>query len=84
MSIDSMITTMKSLKLYGMAQSIDELSGQASPAYRQAEPILQKLLKAEVAEREVRSIQYQMKVARFPTFRDLVGFDFTQSSVNQA
>jgi DNA replication protein DnaC len=84
MSIDSMITTMKSLKLYGMAQSIDELSEQASPAYRQAEPILQKLLKAEVAEREVRSIQYQMKVARFPTFRDLVGFDFTQSSVNQA
>ena len=84
MSIDSMITTMKSLKLYGMAQSIDELSGQASPAYRQAEPILQKLLKAEVAEREVRSIQYQMKVARFPTFRDLVGFDFTQSDVNEA
>lgn len=84
MSIDSMITTLKSLKLYGMAQSIHELSEQASPAYHQAEPILQKLLNAEMAEREVRSIQYQMKVARFPTFRDLVGFDFTQSDVNEA
>ena len=83
MSIDSMITTMKSLKLYGMAQSLHELSEQASPAYNQAEPVLQKLLKAEVAEREVRSIQYQMKVARFPTFRDLVGFDFAQSDVNE-
>ena len=75
---------MKSLKLYGMAQSIAELSEQASPAFSQAEPILQNLLKAEVAEREVRSIQYQMKVARFPTFRDLVGFDFTQGDVNEA
>ena len=84
MSIEAMITTMKSLKLHGMAQSIGELSEQASPAYSQAEPILQKLLKAEVAEREVRSIVYQMKIARFPAFRDLVGFDFTQSDVNEA
>lgn len=84
MSIESMITIMKSLKLHGMAQSIGELSEQASPAYSQAEPILQKLLKAEVAEREVRSIVYQMKIARFPAFRDLVGFDFTQSEVNEA
>lgn len=42
------------------------------------------MLKAEVAEREVRSIQYQMKVARFPAYRDLSGFDFSQSEVNEA
>jgi len=84
MSIDAVITTMKTLKLHGMAQSIAELSAQASPAYRKAEPILTQLLKAEVAEREVRSIQYQMKVARFPTYRDLTGFDFSQSEVNEA
>ncbi len=64
--------------------SIHELSEQASPAYHQAEPILKKLLKAEIAEREVRSIQYPMKVARLPSFRDRVGFDFTQSDVNEA
>jgi len=83
MSVDATIATMKSLKLHGMAQSIAELSEQASPAYSKAEPILQQLLKAEVAEREVRSIQYQMKVARFPAYRDLTGFDFTQSEVNE-
>ena len=32
-------------------------------------PILSQLLKAEVAEREVRSIAYQMKAARFPAYR---------------
>ncbi len=40
MSIDAMVTTLKSLKLYGMAQSIGELAQQASPAYHQAEPVL--------------------------------------------
>jgi len=83
MSVDATIATMKPLKLDGMAQSIAELSEQALPAYSQAEPILQQLLKAEVAERDVRSIQYQMKVARFPAYRDLAGFDFTQSEVNE-
>jgi len=47
-------------------------------------PILETLLKAEVAEREVRSINYQMKTARFPAYRDLTGFDFTQSTVDEA
>jgi len=84
MSAESLLVTLKQLKLYGMAQSIDELASQDSPAYSQAEPILRQLLKAEVAEREVRSIQYQMKVARFPAYRDLSGFDFRQSEVNEA
>ena len=84
MSVEPLLLTLKQLKLYGMAQSIDELASQDSPAYSQAVPILQQLLKAEVAEREVRSIQYQMKVARFPAYRDLSGFDFSQSEVNEA
>jgi len=84
MSIDAMMITLKSLKLFGMAQGIDELAQQASPAYSQAEPILRQLLKAEVADRQVRSIQYQMKTARFPAYRDLTGFDFAQSEVSEA
>jgi len=38
------------------------------------------LLKAEASERDVRSINYQMKVAKFPAYRDLTGFDFGQST----
>jgi DNA replication protein DnaC len=37
-----------------------------------------------VAEREVRSITYQTKAARFPAYKDLTGFDFTSSEVNEA
>ena len=84
MSVNAMITTLKALRLYGMAQSIEELAEQAAPAYQHAEPILSDLLKAEVADREVRSINYQMKVANFPAHRDLTGFDFTESIVTEA
>jgi DNA replication protein DnaC len=84
MTADAMITTLKSLKLFGMADTIGNLAEQGAPAYQQAVPILETLLKAEVAEREVRSINYQMKAARFPAYRDLAGFDFAQSSADEA
>jgi len=83
METNALVTTLKSLKLHGMAQAIEELACQQAPAYRHAESILDTLLKAEVAEREVRSITYQMKVARFPTYRDLAGFKFAESAVDE-
>jgi DNA replication protein DnaC len=46
--------------------------------------MLAQLLKAEVAEREVRSIAYHMKAARFPAYKDLSGFDFAASEINEA
>ncbi|CAP57517.1 transposase [Gluconacetobacter diazotrophicus PA1 5] len=41
-------------------------------------------MKAELAEREVRSIAYQTKTARFPAYKDLAGFDFSAAEVNEA
>lgn len=83
MAADAMTATMRSLKLFGMAQAVSELAEQRGPAFNKAEPILVDLLKAEVAEREVRSINYQMKAARFPNYRDLSGFKFAESSVDE-
>jgi DNA replication protein DnaC len=37
-----------------------------------------------MAEREVRSIAYQIKAARFPAYKDLSGFDFAASEINEA
>ena len=70
----TLIATLKSLKLYGMAQTIEELNQQASPAYLQSIPLLETLIAAEMAERDVRLINYQMKTAKFPAYRDLPGF----------
>jgi DNA replication protein DnaC len=84
MNPEALATTLKAMKLYGMADAVNELAAQASPAYQQAAPVLEMLLKAEASERELRSINYQMKVARFPAYRDLTGFDFSQSPVDEA
>lgn len=84
MQPSAMIETLKALKLHGMAQAMAELAEQSAPAYKGAQTILDMLLKAEVAEREVRSVNYQIKAARFPAYRDLSGFDFGQSVVNEA
>ena len=75
---------LRSLKMYGMAQAVGELIEQGAPAFDAAVPILSQLLKAEMAEREVRSIAYQIKAARFPAYKDLAGFDFASSEVNEA
>ena len=84
MNHDAMKMTLRSLKLHGMAESIDELSSQSSPVWQQVQGILEALIKAEVAEREVRSIKYQLGLARFPVYRDLSGFHFDQSAVDEA
>jgi DNA replication protein DnaC len=75
---------LRSLKMYGMAQAVGELIEQGAPAFTAAVPILSQLLKAEMSEREVRSIAYQIKAARFPAYKDLAGFDFASSEVNEA
>jgi hypothetical protein len=75
---------LRGLKMYGMAQAVGELIEQGAPAFTAAVPILSQLLKAEMSEREVRSIAYQIKAARFPAYKDLAGFDFASSEVNEA
>jgi DNA replication protein DnaC len=75
---------LRSLKMYGMAQAVSDLMEQGSPAFEAAVAIISQLLKAETAEREVRSIAYQIKAARFPAYKDLTGFDFASSEVNEA
>lgn len=68
----------------GLLWAVGDLIEQGAPAFTSAIPILSQLLKAEMAEREVRSIAYQIKAARFPAYKDLAGFDFASSEVNEA
>ena len=44
---------------------------------------LAQLLQAEVADRQARSYEYQLRLARFPVPRDLDSFDFKESVVNE-
>ena len=65
----AVVVMLRSLKMYGMAQAVDELIEQGAPAFDTAVPILSQLLKAELAEREVRSIAYHLKGPASPLTR---------------
>jgi DNA replication protein DnaC len=80
----AVVIMLRSLKMYGIAQAVTDLAEQGAPAFYAAVPMLSQLLKAEMAEREVRSIAYHMKAARFPAYKDLSGFDFAASEINEA
>src|ERR1700687_6222472 len=80
----AIVIMLRTLKMYGMAQAASDLAEQGSPAFDAAVPILSQLLKAETAEREVRSVAYQIKSAPFLAYKDLAAFDFTSSEVNEA
>jgi DNA replication protein DnaC len=79
----AVVVMLRGLKMYGMAQAVTDLIEQGAPAFHSAMPIVSQLLKAEMAEREVRSITYQIKAARFPAYKDLAGFDFAASEINE-
>jgi DNA replication protein DnaC len=53
---------------------------------RRHEPqqIIGELLKAEVAEKEARSIKYQLTIAKLPLAKDLTDFDFKGTPINEA
>ena len=75
---------MGSLKLYGMRSAYDEVM--AGGIKRQHEPprIVGDLLQSEIAEKQARSIRYQLTVAKLPLAKDLEEFDFAGTPVNEA
>lgn len=77
------IQHLRELKLHGMAQSWPELLGQTRMTDFDPEQFMMHLLRSESAEREVRSVAYQMTAARFPAHRDLHGFDFAESKIDE-
>lgn len=80
---NEMVAQLKALRLQGMAQAWPELVAKARHSEFDPERFLQALLAAEIAERDLKSLAYQMKAARFPQHRDLAGFDFGQSRVDE-
>jgi len=75
---------LKALKLYGMATSWGDLvSQEALTSLESSRWLIEHLLSAEITDRGIRSIRYQMNAAKFPVHRDLAGFDFESSRVDQ-
>ena len=76
---------LKSLQLFGMAIAWRELQAEA-PRNKTLSPeaLLLRLPDAEQADRQARSLRYQLKAARFPIHRDLTAFDWSETPLDSA
>jgi DNA replication protein DnaC len=74
---------LNALHLYGMATAWSELLAEGPRRPIQPEAWMDRLIEAELADRKVRSLRYQLKAARFPVHRDLPGIDWAETPLAQ-
>jgi DNA replication protein DnaC len=74
---------MSELKLYGMRLAYDEIMGTGIKRQHEPPRIVGDLLTAEIAEKQARSIKYQLTIAKLPLAKDLKEFDFSGTPVNE-
>ncbi len=77
-------TELKELRLLGMVGAWTDLMTQGEASTASSKWLIEHLLQAEHTDRAMRSVRHQMNAAKFPLHRDLAGFDFACSKVDQA
>jgi len=70
------------LKLAGMRAHFDDIVTHSRKRQRSFEVVLGDLLRAEIAEKQARSIRYQLGVAKLPLAKELSEFVFKDSPIN--
>lgn len=74
---------MGTLKLAGMRHAYDEVMADALKRQHVPSRVVSDLLKAEIDEKQARSIKYQMTIAKLPLAKEITGFDFTATLINE-
>lgn len=76
-----LIDQLAALRLHGMATCAQDLLTARKPlGFATA---IKQLIEAETVERQVRSIQYQMRIAKFPHHKDFATFDYSAAAITQ-
>ena len=74
---------MGTLRLFGMRASYDEVMATAIKREHAPPRIVGDLLKAEISEKQARSIKYQLTIAKLPLAKDVDDFDFSETPINE-
>jgi DNA replication protein DnaC len=77
-----LLAMMSDLHLSGMRAAYDDAITDGIRRQHSVQRILGDLLKAEVAEKQVRSIRYRLASAKLPLAKEMANFDFAVSPVN--
>jgi DNA replication protein DnaC len=83
MERSDILAAMGTLKLYGMRGAYDGVLATAVKRQHEPQQVVGDLLKAEIDEKQARSIKYQMTVAKLPLAKDLEDFDFDAADINE-
>jgi DNA replication protein DnaC len=76
---------LKALHLHGMAAAWQEWQVEGNTRQKPVMPEiwLDRLIAAEQSDRKVRSLNYQLHIAKFPHHRDLIHFDWTENPLTK-
>ena len=74
---------MGELKLYGMRSAYDETLATALKRKHEPQRLVGDLLKAEISEKQARSIKYQLTIAKLPLAKEIDDFAFKDTPINE-
>ncbi len=74
---------MGELKLFGMKGAYDETCATAIKRKHEPQRLVGDLLKAEISEKQARSIRYQLAIAKLPLAKDIDDFAFNGTPINE-
>ena len=83
MERSEILATMVDLKLFGMKAGYDEIITTAVKRQHEPQRIVGDLLRAEIAEKQARSIKYQITIAKLPLAKDIEDFRFDGTPINE-
>jgi DNA replication protein DnaC len=75
---------MGELKLFGMKGAYDETLATAIKRKHEPQRFVGDLLKAEISEKQARSIRYQLTIAKLPLAKDVDEFAFNGTPINES
>jgi DNA replication protein DnaC len=75
---------MGELRLFGMRAAYDETLATALKRQHEPQRFIGDLLRAEISEKQARSIKYQLAIAKLPLAKDIDDFAFKGTPINEA
>ncbi len=83
MQRSEILASMGELKLYGMRAAFDEIITTAVKRQHEPQRVVGDLLTAEISEKQARSINYQITIAKLPLAKDVDDFHFDGTPINE-
>ena len=79
----AILAAMDTLRLYGMKGAFDAVITAAVKRQHEPQRVVGDLLTAEIAEKQARSIKYQITIAKLPLAKDIDDFAFDDTPINE-